>query len=176
MAKLRLYFEFPNSERRRSAQTTCYYFLETLVLLLAPFLSFLSEEVFQTYLTKNNFGSNSVHLRKLSEVPQFGWEMVGKNTRSTWEHVMRVRGEVNRKLEEEREKGSMKTGFECGVHVEVNVGVNEGLELDALLGGFFWGKRVSGFFLGKCGGVQERHVGGRGGESKSGSIGEGAVF
>jgi len=149
MAKMRLYFDSPNSEHRRSAQTTCHYFLETLVLLLAPFLSFLSEEVHQTY-TKN-FGNNSVHLRSFSEVPQFEWE-VGcargmESARCTWEKVMAVRGEVNRKVEEERGKGSMKTGFECGLRVVVNVGAKEGVELDAFLGNFLAGNMLADFFL-----------------------------
>jgi len=61
MSKLRLYFDVPSSSSRRSSQTTCHYFLETLMLLLAPVTSFLSEEVFWNY-GKNNL--ESVHLRK----------------------------------------------------------------------------------------------------------------
>jgi len=38
---------------------------------------------------------------------------------------MEVRGEVNRKLEEEKKKGIVKSGFECFLKFVVDVGKKE---------------------------------------------------
>jgi len=41
----------------------------------------------------------------------------------------------------------MKTGFECGVRVAVNMGVREGVELDAFLSSFLVDNVLADFFL-----------------------------
>jgi isoleucyl-tRNA synthetase len=58
--KDRLYIYPKNSRERLSAQTVLYYFLERMMIMLAPILSFTMEEVFMTFFAKNE--EESVHL------------------------------------------------------------------------------------------------------------------
>src|ERR1700689_3282124 len=59
--KDRLYISAPKSHARRSAQTAIWRIGETLVRLLAPIMSFTSEEVWD-YLPKTTERGESVHL------------------------------------------------------------------------------------------------------------------
>lgn len=63
-AKSTLYFEPPNSPKRRNAQTVLYRVLVVLCHLLAPILSFLSEEVFEALSDNPN---DSIHLHKFEK-------------------------------------------------------------------------------------------------------------
>ena len=63
ISKDRLYVEKANGQLRRSAQTTIYYILDTLTRLMAPILSFLSEEV-SGYYQKGK--TESIHLQSFS--------------------------------------------------------------------------------------------------------------
>ena len=63
--KDRLYISAPKSQARRSAQTAIWRIGEALVRLLAPIMSFTSEEVWE-YLPKIAGRAESVHLALVS--------------------------------------------------------------------------------------------------------------
>ena len=63
--KDRLYVEKADGLLRRSGQTVMYYILDALTRLMAPLLSFLSEEIWQFYNKEN---TDSVHLQNFADI------------------------------------------------------------------------------------------------------------
>ena len=95
--KDRLYVEKADGAMRRSAQTALYHILSALVRLMAPILSFTSEEVWSLF-GKESGGESSVHLASFPE-PIRGAEMADAE-RSRWETMVALRQEVSKALEE----------------------------------------------------------------------------
>jgi len=100
IAKDRLYTAAPKSQARRSAQTAVYRIAYALVRLLAPILSFTSEEVWG-YLCKPAGSPDSVHLALLPEPGELSHGITVRNL-AKWDAVMTVRDDVLKKLEIER--------------------------------------------------------------------------
>ncbi len=63
--KDRLYVEKADGHARRSAQTACYYLLDTLTKLIAPIMSFTTERISDHY-QKNK--TESIHLQKFANL------------------------------------------------------------------------------------------------------------
>ncbi|RJR46843.1 MAG: isoleucine--tRNA ligase [Deltaproteobacteria bacterium] len=108
--KDRLYVSGSDSPARRSAQSTLYELLRTLTLLMAPILSFTAEEVWG-YLPGED-KAESVHLAAFPEAPP-GFpdgELLKK-----YEFLLKVRGEINRGLEEARKAKTIATAQEARV-------------------------------------------------------------
>jgi len=118
--KDRLYTFTPNSQGRRSAQTAMWLIAEALVRLLAPIMSFTSEEVWQ-YLPAVSGRLESVHLTSLpatgdilgEEVPADADEKFARD----WTTLRLVRDEVLKKLEEARANNLIGGGLEAQVHL-----------------------------------------------------------
>ncbi len=73
--KDRLYVEKADGLERRSAQTVCWYILDTLTRLMAPILSITAEQLSDLY-QKNK--KESIHLQKFSIIPS-PWEVLGNS-------------------------------------------------------------------------------------------------
>ncbi len=118
--KDRLYISAPKSPARRSAQTAIWRIGEALVRLLAPIMSFTSEEVWD-YLPKSAARSESVHLALFpSEVEILGdaadpAKSCEANTGQDWTTLRSVRDEVLKALEEARNNKLIGTGLEAQV-------------------------------------------------------------
>src|SRR5579862_9165497 len=117
--KDRLYISAPKSQGRCSAQTAIWRIGEALVRLLAPIMSFTTEEVWG-YLPKTAGRDESVHLALF---PAVG-EILGKTGASTseeersaldWSTLRSVRDEVLKALEEARNNKLIGTGLEAHV-------------------------------------------------------------
>lgn len=108
ITKDRLYVEKPDSLARRSVQTVFYHYINTLVRMLAPVTSYLSEEVWAAMGNED-----SVFLA--------GWyEMVPEHTMtveesSKWNAIFRLRERVNKELEVARQDGLIKKSVEAKV-------------------------------------------------------------
>ena len=100
IAKDRLYTAGVRSHARRSAQTAVYRIAYALVRLLAPILSFTTEEVWG-YLCKPAGSPDSVHLALLPDADELTQGITEKNL-AKWDAVMAVRDDVLKKLEIER--------------------------------------------------------------------------
>jgi isoleucyl-tRNA synthetase len=100
IVKDRLYTAGVRSHSRRSAQTAVYRIAYALVRLLAPILSFTTEEVWG-YLRKPAGSPESVHLALLPEADELAQGITEKNL-AKWSAVMTVRDDVLKKLEIER--------------------------------------------------------------------------
>jgi isoleucyl-tRNA synthetase len=142
--KDRLYISAPNSHARRSAQTAIWRIGEALTRLLAPIVSFISEEVWK-HLPKLETREESVHLAMFPTAAEilgsasvsetgFGLE-TGKGKASAvpistsaggvlapagqddWESLRSVRDEVLKALEEARNAKLIGGGLEAQVHL-----------------------------------------------------------
>ncbi len=91
--KDRMYTSRKDSLERLSAQTVMYHILDSLVRLLAPVLSFTSDEVWQFMPGKRE---ESIHLAQFPpRCPQWKDDvLVGR-----WERIIKVRSDVSKALE-----------------------------------------------------------------------------
>jgi isoleucyl-tRNA synthetase len=114
--KDRLYVSAPASPGRRSAQTVLWRILETFVRLLAPILSFTSDEVWQL-LPKVEGRADSVHLANFLR-PEEILEGAGdedKTESENWAKLRAVRDQVLKSLEEARNQKLIGKGLEAQV-------------------------------------------------------------
>jgi isoleucyl-tRNA synthetase len=98
--KDRLYTFAPNHPGRRSAQTALWRIAEALTRLIAPILSFTADEVW-ALLPKVAGRESSVHLALFPNIA----DIVPGNTKQLdddWEHILTLRDEVLKVLEEAR--------------------------------------------------------------------------
>ena len=93
--KDRLYISPHESNERRSAQTVMYEILSSIVRLMAPILSFTSEEVWKYFPSDGN-KVDSVHLTLF---PDANEDYMDVQLASRWETLLNVRGEVSKVLE-----------------------------------------------------------------------------
>jgi isoleucyl-tRNA synthetase len=121
--KDRLYISAPKSQARRSAQTAIWRIGEALVRLLAPIMTFTSEEVWD-YLPKASGRSESVHLALFpSETEILGGvktTLGEEKTGDDWTTLRSVRDEVLKALEEARNNKLIGTGLEAQVNLAVS--------------------------------------------------------
>jgi isoleucyl-tRNA synthetase len=98
--KDRLYTFAPNHPGRRSAQTALWRIAEALTRLIAPILSFTADEVWQL-LPKVEGRVPSVHLALFPDIADIVPGNV-KHIEEDWEHLLTLRDEVLKVLEEAR--------------------------------------------------------------------------
>ncbi len=98
--KDRLYTFAPNHPGRRSAQTALWRIAEALTRLIAPILSFTADEVWQL-LPKVDGRVPSVHLALFPDIADIVPGNV-KHIEEDWEHLLTLRDEVLKVLEEAR--------------------------------------------------------------------------
>jgi isoleucyl-tRNA synthetase len=96
--KDRLYTEKADSQIRRSAQTAMYIILDTLVRIMAPFICFTAEEVWQAMPAVEG-REESVHL---ADWPKAHPEYLDEALAEKWDKRLAVRGEITKALEEAR--------------------------------------------------------------------------
>lgn len=106
--KDRLYISAPKSVERRSAQTALYQITDTLCRLLAPVLTFTSDEAFENLPHQQ---ISSVHLTDFPKVAGVKDETLLEN----WERIFAIRDEVLKKLEESRNEKLIGSGLEAKV-------------------------------------------------------------
>lgn len=109
IVKDRLYTSAADDPRRRAAQTTCHDIFSALARLMAPILTFTSEEAWG-YLPGRR--SESVHLEMFPEVPR---EWLDEQLEREWERLLEVRREVARALESARQQGGIGSNLEARV-------------------------------------------------------------
>ncbi len=120
--KDRLYISAPKSQGRRSAQTAIWRIGEALVRLLAPIMSFTSEEVWN-YLPKSTGRCESVHLALFpSESETLGAansanKSCDDKSGQDWATLRAVRDEVLKALEQARNSKLIGTGLEAQVNL-----------------------------------------------------------
>ena len=109
--KDRLYTSAAGDPRRRAAQTACYDIFVALTRLMAPILTFTTEEAWR-YLGGSH--SESVHLERFPEVP-LPW--LDDTLKGEWDRLLELRREVARALELARARKLIGSGLEASVRV-----------------------------------------------------------
>jgi len=109
--KDRLYTSAADDPRRRAAQTTCHDILSALLRLLAPILSFTTEEAWRHLPGAR---SESVHLERFPEAPR---EWLDDTLEREWNRLLEVRREIAKALETARARGLIGSGLEAAVTV-----------------------------------------------------------
>jgi isoleucyl-tRNA synthetase len=99
-----LYCDALNGARRRSAQTALYHMTRGLLGLLAPILTFTTEEAWD-HLPDDGTKTKSVHLSEMPTAQQGYDREDTQNILATFERLLRVRAEVQRALEPFRASG-----------------------------------------------------------------------
>jgi isoleucyl-tRNA synthetase len=94
--KDRVYTSKKDSLARRAGQTVMYEILDTMVRLIAPVLSFTSDEVWGCMPGKREA---SVHL---ADFPTLHPEWQNDELVVRWERIQKVRGDVSKALEQAR--------------------------------------------------------------------------
>ena len=108
--KDRLYVSQADSRERRSAQSTLWDLLQGLTLAMAPILSFTADEIWEHIPGTGR--PESVHLGALpSPPPGFPDEAL----LAKYDFLLKVRGEINRGLEEARKDKRLATAQEAAV-------------------------------------------------------------
>ena len=128
ISKDRLYTAAARSHERRSAQTAMYRILHAMTRLLAPVLSFTTEEVW-THMRASGAGPESVHLTLLPEAEELtaGIGEEARQRTADWMRLMDVRGSVLKELELRRQEKFI------GAPLEARVLLRAGGELQSLL-------------------------------------------
>jgi isoleucyl-tRNA synthetase len=113
--KDRMYTFAPTSPERRSAQTVFWQIAETLVRLVAPIMSFTSDEVWE-YLPAMEGREPSVHLA-LFPKPEAIFSADPAPVLEEWKQLFQVRDEALRVLEDERQAKRIGKGLEAELEI-----------------------------------------------------------
>jgi isoleucyl-tRNA synthetase len=118
--KDRLYTSAAKSKARRSAQTALYRLLDALVRLLAPIMSFTTEEV---WLNMGRAGS--VHTAYFPEPAELsgGIDDAARKRAADWDRLMEVRDDVLKRLETARNEKLIGAPLEARVRISANGGL-----------------------------------------------------
>ena len=111
--KDRLYTFAPRSQGRRSAQTALYEILKALTCLMAPILSFTTEEVWKALPQEPN-KAESVHLTSFPEIKK---EYLDDALTERWERIWEIRAVVTKALEEARKEKKIGLSLDAQVHL-----------------------------------------------------------
>jgi isoleucyl-tRNA synthetase len=109
--KDRLYTTQPHSKPRRSAQSALYLITDALLKLMAPLLSFTAEEAWKVLKARTGGTIFTEIYAALPEVPDEA-ALVER-----WTALRAVRAEVQKRLEELREKGSIGSSLQAEVEL-----------------------------------------------------------
>jgi isoleucyl-tRNA synthetase len=113
--KDRLYTFSSHSQGRKSAQTALYQILKTLTCLMAPILSFTTEEVWK-YIPQESGRAESVHLASFPEVVN---EFLDDALYERWERIWEIRAVVTKALEEARKEKKIGLSLDAQVHLHL---------------------------------------------------------
>ena len=115
ISKDRLYVEAKDSLTRRSAQTAMHEILSCLTRMLAPLLSFTSEEIWQEMRKTDPSLPESVFL---ADFPEQDEAKLDDGLNSLWGEAVVLKGAVSRMLETMRAAKTIGTSLEASVQVK----------------------------------------------------------
>ncbi|HEY6252304.1 MAG TPA: isoleucine--tRNA ligase [Candidatus Angelobacter sp.] len=129
--KDRLYTSAPHSRGRRSAQTAVWRIGEALVRLLAPVMSFTTEEVW-SFLPKVSGRPESVHLAYFLEAEGITGKVLeesyARTLRADFDSLMAVRNEALKALEAARKEKLIGSALEAVVTIHASDGLYKVLD------------------------------------------------
>lgn len=114
--KDRLYCEKKDGNLRRSAQTAMWMVLDSMARLMAPILSFMSEEIWG-YMPAGKDKAGSVHL---SDMPEVNKKYFNDEVAAKWDRFKTIRSEVTKILETARQDKTIGNSLQAKVTLEVS--------------------------------------------------------
>ena len=142
ICKDRLYVERPDGIERRSAQTVIYSILDTITRLMAPILSFLSEEVSDFYQKDKK---ESIHLQEFSSVID-ALSLVGEKNKKIWNVLENLRQIVLKAIEQKRAKDIIKHSLESKIKLYLKPESEQKKIIDEFLKEFKNSEEIIRFF------------------------------
>jgi isoleucyl-tRNA synthetase len=115
--KDRLYTDISDGKARRSAQTVCWYTLDALTRLMAPILSFTSEQLSDCYQKDKK---ESIHLQQFAQIPAVFEDSKKEKKERQFEELRSLRDCVLKALEKLRKEGTIKHSLEAKVTLAMN--------------------------------------------------------
>jgi isoleucyl-tRNA synthetase len=112
--KDRLYTTKPDSAARRSAQSALYLVTDALLKLMAPLLSFTAEEAWKVFKARSGGTIFTETYATLPEVPDEAALI------ERWTALRAIRADVQKRLEELREKGAIGSSLQAEVELRTN--------------------------------------------------------
>lgn len=112
--KDRLYVEQADGRLRRSAQTVCWYIVDTMTKMMAPVLSFTAELVSDEYQRNK---TASIHLQDYADLSGVVALLPQSADMSAWAALREMRSYVLKELEVLRAQGIIKHSLEAQVSV-----------------------------------------------------------
>ncbi|MGZ8255783.1 MAG: isoleucine--tRNA ligase, partial [Burkholderiaceae bacterium] len=112
--KDRLYTTKPDSASRRSAQSALYLITDALLKLMAPLLSFTAEEAWKVFKSRSGGTIFTETYATLPEVPDEGALI------ERWAALRAIRADVQKRLEELREKGAIGSSLQAEVELRAS--------------------------------------------------------
>ena len=109
--KDRLYTTPPASKARRSAQSALYVVTDSLLRLMAPLLSFTAEEAWKIFRRRTD---GTIFTETFVALPELRDEAA---LAERWTALRSVRAEVQKRLEELREQGSIGSSLQAEVEI-----------------------------------------------------------
>jgi isoleucyl-tRNA synthetase len=111
--KDRLYTTRADSRERRSAQSALHFITDALLRLIAPVLSFTAEEAWKVFKARTG---GTIFTETYAELPGVAGEA---ELVDRWSQLRAIRGEVQKKLEESRERGEIGSSLQAEVELRV---------------------------------------------------------
>jgi isoleucyl-tRNA synthetase len=112
--KDRLYTTKPDSKPRRSAQSALYLITDALLKLMAPLLSFTAEEAWKVFKARSGGTIFTETYATLPEVPDEAALI------ERWTALRAIRADVQKRLEELREKGAIGSSLQAEVELRAS--------------------------------------------------------
>jgi isoleucyl-tRNA synthetase len=109
-----LYCNKPDSVERKTAQAVIFKLLKETVLLLAPILSFTTEEVWE-HLPEFEGKEESVHLHLFPEIEPLYQEKVDNDK---WDNIITLRDRILKEIEEARNAKIIGDSLEAEIDLE----------------------------------------------------------
>ncbi len=117
--KDRLYTLGTNSPLRRSSQTALHHIFNALVRLLAPVLTFTTDEAWSYAVAKTEYSADSIHLQDWPVAPG-AWSDAA--IEADVAALLRVRAQVNEAIEPLRAAGKLGKSLDASVTLAVSSG------------------------------------------------------
>jgi len=111
-----LYCNAPGSMIRRTAQAVIFKILKETVLLMAPILSFTTEEVWE-YVPNFSGKESSAHLHLFPEIEE---QYLLKLDIQKWESIIEIRDRILKEIEDARNKKVIGDSLEAEILLELN--------------------------------------------------------
>tara|TARA_B100000965_G_scaffold404026_1_gene433650 strand:+ start:2259 stop:5087 length:2829 start_codon:yes stop_codon:yes gene_type:complete len=115
--KDRLYTSGPNWKVRRSSQTAIRVIFDTLTKILAPILTFTSDEAYAYALTGEDYTENSIHCTSWPKIDSNWYDI---KTVDELDLILNSRNKVHEKLEEARQAKTIGQSLDARISIEGN--------------------------------------------------------